>query len=142
MPKKESSVKKSIPHKFKFLLDANISRKVGSYFSSKYNLDCKHISHYSNQSLSDQEIVEIAKKEKRVIITHDLDFGEIYYLKEQGKIGVLMLRLKNQTSDHVTRKLNDFLMVDRNINLSQSLIIISDENIRVFSPEEPSRKRS
>src|SRR5512144_2177385 len=38
-----------------------------------------------------------AKREQRVIVTLDQDFGEIYYLRERGRVGVLVLRLRDQT---------------------------------------------
>ncbi len=136
MPKRESNAKKSIPHKFKFLLNANISRKISFYFSSEYSLDCKHISSFSNQSFTDQEVVNIAKKEQRVIITHDLDYGEIYYFKEQGQIGVIMLRLKDQTTNNVIMRLSDFFSSNQftNLDLNHNLVVISEKTIRIFSP--------
>lgn len=137
MPKKQSKEKKSIPHKLKFLLDANISRTIITPLSQQFFYDFRHICDYTNQVLTDRQIVDLAKKEKRVIITHDLDYGEIYYLQEQGKVGVIMLRLKNQTSAHVIEKLSLFFQ-DKHyekVSLVNSLVIIAEEKIKIFQPK-------
>lgn len=137
MPKKESSAKKSIRHKYRFLLNANISRKIIPPLLVNASHDFKHISEISDESLSDPEIIAIAKKEKRIIITHDLDYGEIYYLKEQGNLGVIMFRLTNQSSENVSACLSEFFNNPKynRYNFYNSLVIISDEKIRIFSPE-------
>lgn len=130
-------MKKSSLPKYKFLLNANISIKIIPLVDEKSGFDFRHISEISSISLPDEEIVKIAKIQKRIIITHDLDYGEIYYLKEQGKLGVVMLRLKDQTSANVVRKLIDFFKSkeSQSTDLSVSLIIISEDNTRVFSPK-------
>src|SRR3989338_699134 len=98
MRKKGLGVKKSSLPKHSFLLNANLSRKIVHSLTEVTGFSFIHISDISNKNLSDSEIVEIAKKQKSIIVTHDLDYGEIYYLKEQGKIGVIMLRLSDKTS--------------------------------------------
>jgi predicted nuclease of predicted toxin-antitoxin system len=129
-------VKRSSPPKRKFLLDANLSKKIVASLTKLTGYDFTHISTYSSDSLSDSQIIEIAKKHNRIIVTHDLDYGEIYYLKERGQIGVIMLRLSDQTSSNVINKLKSFFSSSdcRKTNLSTSLIIISDEHTRIFSP--------
>jgi len=59
--------------------------------------------------MSDEEAIKLSKSQKRIIVTHDLDYGEIYYLKEQGKIGVIQLRLTDQTTQNTLKKLTQFL---------------------------------
>ena len=95
-----------------------------------------HISKISDKSIPDSQIVEIAKDGRRIIITHDLDYGEIYYLKERGQIGVIMIRLRDQTSDNVIQRLHSFLCSSecKKSDISTSLVIIEEEKIRIFSP--------
>lgn len=76
MPKIESSGKKSSLRKCRFLLNANISRSLSSPLGNSINFDVLHTSDISNHVLSDEEIVKIAKRQKRIIITHDHDYGE------------------------------------------------------------------
>ena len=129
-------MKKSSPPNYRFLLDANLSRKLVITLSELTGFDFMHISTISEKSIPDSQIVEIAKDGRRIIITHDLDYGEIYYLKERGRIGVIMLRLRDQTSDNVIQRLNSFLRSSecKKSDLSTSLVIIEEEKTRIFSP--------
>jgi len=129
-------VNKSSPPKYRFLLDANISSKLVIKLCALTLCDFVHISSLSSTSLSDSRIVAVAKELNRIIITHDLDYGEIYYLKERGQIGVIMLRLRDQTSTNVIQKLQSFFASaeSRKSDLSTSLIILEDEKTRIFSP--------
>ena len=85
--------------------------------------------------MPDEEIIAIAKRKHWIIITHDLDYGEIYYLRERGAIGVIMLRLEDQRSLRVVTRLRDFFTSKDALkhDLHQSLVIISDERIRILS---------
>ena len=65
----------------KFLLDANLSPTTSKYLIN-LGFNSKSITEERLGYLIDSEIVKIAKKEKRMIITFDLDFGEIYHQKE------------------------------------------------------------
>ena len=135
MLKKESSVKKYTPLNYRFLLNSNISAIVSRFLSEQLNSDFIHISDLSDEILTDSQIVKIAKETKRIIITHDLDYGEIYYLKEQGKIGVIMLRLDDQTSNCVISILLKFFKDKKyqKFDLAKTLTIISDKKVRFFS---------
>lgn len=135
MLKKESSGKKSSPLSYCFLVDANISRFVIPLLQERTPFVFVHICEYSDTSLSDEEIIAIAKRKHWIIITHDLDYGEIYYLRERGAIGVIMLRLEDQRSPRVVTRLGDFFKSEdaQKHDLHRSLVIISDDRIRILS---------
>lgn len=61
----------------KFLLDANLSPQTAK---SLRNLafDVRSITEERLGYLTDEDIVKIAYSENRIIITFDLDFGELY----------------------------------------------------------------
>ena len=52
-------------------------------FLRQFNFDVKSLVEADLSHLTDAEVVELAKKEKRIIITFDLDFAEIFYFLEQ-----------------------------------------------------------
>src|SRR3989344_6454959 len=92
----------------KLLLDANLSPLTATYLH-KLNIDTKSITQEHLGHLIDKDVAKLAQKEKRIIVTFDLDFGEIYYYREQGKIGIIVLRLKNQTVESINATLDNFL---------------------------------
>lgn len=112
----------------KFLLDANLSPETAA-FLNKLGFNTKSITKEKLGYLDDEEIVEIAKKEDRIIVTFDLDFGEIYHEREIGKVGVIVLRLDNQTVENVNLVLRKFIdEYKRKINDGSSQLIVVKKN--------------
>lgn len=113
----------------KLLIDENISpeitenlRTLGFDVSSTREC-CK--------GCPDERIVEIAKKEERIIITFDRDFGEIYRNLGASSI-VLRLRTKNPPS--VLKFLLDFFKAisEQKIDMKNKLAVIKEGKIRLI----------
>ena len=83
------------------------------------------------EKISDEEVVKLAKKEKRIIVTHDLDFGEIYYFREEGKVGILVLRIKNQTIESTNKALERFFKSKGIEKPEKSLIVLRETSCRI-----------
>lgn len=123
-----SKKKQSLP---KFLLDANLSFSTASHLKS-LGLNVRHASEFDLTAASDEEIIRAAKRTKRILITLDLEFGEIYHLKEKGKFGVIILRLKNQTVESVNALLGSFLKTNPYDKLPfNSLVVLTETRIRI-----------
>ena len=52
----------------------------------------------SNSSVSDKEVLEIAVKNKSLLLTEDKDFGELVYRFKMKHFGILLIRLANYSS--------------------------------------------
>lgn len=116
----------------KLLLDANLSPETREYLIENFSFDVIDIITENKSGLSDEEIVLLAKKERRIIVTFDLDFGEIYHFKEKGKIGVIVLRLEDQTVESVNRTLYKFFSnYAKKVNISKSLIVLKETKVRI-----------
>lgn len=115
----------------KFLLDANLSPLTAA-FLRRQGYDTKSITESKQGKLKDPQIVKLAKKEQRTVISFDLDFGEIYHQHASGEIGVIILRLKDQTVESVNPILNKFLTHHRSWlkKHPHSLIVIKAKSIR------------
>lgn len=116
----------------KLLLDANLSPKTRKYLEEKFNFNVIDLITEDKHGLTDEKVVKFAKKEKRVIITFDLDFGEIYYLSEKGKVGIIVLRIQDQRVESVNKVLDKFFQKEAdNIDLGKSLVVIDENKIRI-----------
>jgi predicted nuclease of predicted toxin-antitoxin system len=95
---------------------------------------CRSLCREGPRRLSDREIVALAKREECVILTHDLDFGQIYYFAEEGQVGILVLRLRHQTVEIVNDVLQRFLRSEAlsQQQLRKSLVILSETTYRVY----------
>lgn len=115
-----------------FLADENISPESADYLES-LGYSCHSLRRDGPWRLSDREIVALAKREKRVILTHDVDFGEIYYFAEKQQLGILVLRLRYQTVEAVNKVLGRFLQSDALTprQIQESLVVLSEATFRV-----------
>jgi len=116
-----------------FLADENISPETADFLDS-LGYPCHSLRRNGPHRLSDPEVIAIAKQEGRIILTHDLDFGQIYYLAEKGQAGIIVLRLRHQTVEVVNHVLERFLKsgaVSPEV-LRQSLIIVSENWYRIY----------
>lgn len=116
-----------------FLADENISPETADFLEGM-GYPCHSLRRNGPHRLSDPEIVALAKQEGRIILTHDLDFGEIYYLAEKGAIGILVLRLRHQTVEWVNDVLQRFLTsgaLGEEV-FRQSLVVVSENWYRVY----------
>ena len=52
----------------------------------------------SNAAISDEDVLEIAVKNKSLLLTEDKDFGELVYRFKMKHYGILLIRLTNYTS--------------------------------------------
>lgn len=113
----------------KLLIDENISPEITKnlrtlgYDVSSARESCK--------GCPDEEIVEIAKKEERTIITFDLDFGELY--RNLG-VSSIVLRLKTKNPAVVLNHLLNFFktMSDQKIDMKNKLAVIKEGKIRLI----------
>jgi predicted nuclease of predicted toxin-antitoxin system len=68
-----------VPHgplRVKFLADMGLALSTVAFLRAR-GRDAVHLRDQGLKRLSDEEIVEKARAEGRVILTHDLDFGQI-----------------------------------------------------------------
>lgn len=117
------------------LLDANLSPLSAHYLTSRFAFDVAHLRTLGLGELSDDEVVALARREGRTIVTFDLDFGDIYRRWERGRFGVILLRLDDQTSSAVNRVLDRFFRLEAaNIDLVTSLVVLDGKRTRVVGP--------
>ena len=94
-------------YKHKLLLDEGISPKKSlKRINSRYNI--KHIKHDLNKGgIKDEEVYEIARKQKRIIITYNIDdFKKLAKKsKDTGIIGIT----QGSTPEELDKKLNSQL---------------------------------
>lgn len=77
-----------------FLLDANLSPKVGRFFSRRFGFDVRSL-YGALRDLPDGEVIEIARAQRRVIITLDRDFADRFAGSNRPPVGVIYLDLRN-----------------------------------------------
>ena len=83
------------------------------------------------QRASDADIVRRARQEGRVVLTFDLDFGQILALGVADSPSVVIFRLSDETSTSVNWKL-EAVITERRAELEQgALILVEDGRYRM-----------
>ena len=76
-------------------------------------------------------IFEKAIREDRIVITFDLDFGEIAALTEGRKTSVILFRLKNTRTHHVIERLSSVIEHFADALKRGSILNVEDTRCRV-----------
>ncbi len=121
----------------KLLLNANLSHETASFLRN-LGFDTSCLLEEGLGAITDEEVVELAKKESRIIITFDLDFGQLYHFREEGKVGVVILRLKDQTVEATNAVLKRFFedFRGKEAQLQKGLVIVEEDRYRFYSAEK------
>jgi predicted nuclease of predicted toxin-antitoxin system len=118
----------------RFLLDANLSPETAAFLRATFGFDVVDLLSLSLPHLSDHEIVALAMHKGRIVITFDLDFGEIYHRRERGRFGVIKLRLEDQTVEGANRALGQFFAnLAATVPLERSLVVLDETRARITS---------
>lgn len=113
------------------LLDENLSPEtVTALQTAGYH--AASLTAYVPLGSSDLEIAYAASEAAAVIITQDLDFGELCFNAGVVGSGVIVLRLRVQTVENVTERLMAFLRDARQLrlDLNQSFCVVEETRFR------------
>lgn len=114
----------------RFLLDMGLAQSTAR-FLRQCGHDALHLRDESLQYLDDAVIIQKARAEERVILTHDLDFGRIMALSGQHFPSVITFRLSNMRPESVNPQLSEVLLRFSECLDKGSLISVTDRGIRV-----------
>jgi predicted nuclease of predicted toxin-antitoxin system len=112
----------------KFLVDVGVGKKVEDFlYKSGYDvLPVRKI----NPRMSDVEIIGIAAKDNRIIITMDKDFGELVYNSDMINKGILLLRTENCSGDKKAKILSEIL-INYSSELKDNFCVFSKDRLRI-----------
>ena len=116
----------------RLLLDANLSPETASFLRS-WGFEAKSLIEMKLGTMMDDKVFELARRGNRILITFDLDFGEMYYFATAKKLNVIVLRLNDQRVESVNVVLEQFFEThgDLFMNKHKRLVIVSDSSVRI-----------
>lgn len=83
-----------------FLLDMNVPRELGRLLASEGHT-WRHVGDIGLAQASDTAILEEAGAANEVILTHDLDYGNLLAFSGQSVPSVIILRFRNMRPENV-----------------------------------------
>ncbi len=114
----------------KFLADMGISPITVNFL---YNLgyDAIHLHTLGLDQLPDSAILEKARFEDRIILTHDLDFGELTAASGASLPSVIVFRLRNMQPGYVNGYLHSIILQYAKVLENGAIISVTEGLIRV-----------
>jgi predicted nuclease of predicted toxin-antitoxin system len=94
-------------------------------------IDIVRVSTLLPVNASDEEILDLARREGQTDITQDADFSALPVLGGYDRPSLIMLRLLDTAPDLVTRRLREVLPSIEAALCKGSAITIDDKNVRV-----------
>lgn len=113
----------------RFLLDMGISPKTTEHLRS-LGYDAVHLRDEQLDRLPDPLIVEKALDEGRIILTHDLGFGDLLAASRARLPSVVIFRLKNMRPEHVHKYLDEVLKQYDAILQEGAIISVTEKQLR------------
>jgi predicted nuclease of predicted toxin-antitoxin system len=108
-----------------FLADMGVSQQVVEWLRTNGH-DAVHLRDEGLQRLPNGEIFQKAGREQRIVLTFDLDFGEILAASASQIVSVVLFRLRNTRTDFVIQRL-DAVLNQSSAELSQGAIVIVED---------------
>ncbi len=113
----------------RFLADMCVSLEVVEWLRQQQH-DTKHLREENLHRLPNGDIFKKAAAENRILLTFDLDFGEIVALAKGNQTGVILFRLYDTRPVHVIERLK-VLLADAPPALNNSIITVEETRYRI-----------
>lgn len=116
----------------KFLTDENIGLAVIEPLRN-LGFDVQSVLE-TETGISDIKVLFLANKGNRILITSDKDFGELVYVQKLIHKGVILLRLRDESSANKFKILK-ILIEKHKRELEKSFTVVTDTRIRIVKPK-------
>lgn len=87
------------------------------------------------RGMNDDDVLQLALKDERILITIDKDFGELIFREKRSHHGVILLRLKDERSKSKIASM-DHLFSNYATRLKDQFVVVTDTRIRFSAQDE------
>lgn len=123
----------------KFIADMGISPKTVSYLQD-LGYQAVHLHQQGLDRLTDSEILEKARHEESILLTHDLDFGDLLAASGAQLPSVIIFRLRNMRPERVNVRLQDVITRYSEVLTHGAIITITEAGARIRQLPLPAPK--
>jgi predicted nuclease of predicted toxin-antitoxin system len=113
----------------RFLADMGVAMRIVEWLRSQGH-DVRHLREERLQRMTDSDIFLKAATESRILLTFDLDFGEILALSGERRVSVVLFRLHNTRTPHVIERLKLALAQSKTVLETGSILVIEENRMR------------
>ncbi len=114
----------------RFLLNMNVPRELGRRLGAEGH-ECRYTGDIGMARASDMAIMEEARANKEVIVTHDLDYGHLLAFSGESTPSVIIFRLRNTHPDNLfARIVGTWHEVEKPL-LEGAIVVLEDTVLRI-----------
>jgi predicted nuclease of predicted toxin-antitoxin system len=114
----------------RFLADMGISPKTVAFLQS-FGHDVVHLHDQDLDRLEDPAILAKTREEERILLTHDLDFGELIAVSGARLPSIVVFRLRNMSPEMVSRYLQGIIDQHGESLEKGAIISVTEGQVRV-----------
>ena len=114
----------------RFLADMGVAIRIVEWLRQQGH-ETTHLREENLQRMPDLDIFGKAAAERRILLTFDLDFGEILALSGEKNVSVVLFRLHNTRTPHVIERLKIALQETAQILRSGAIVVVEETRLRV-----------
>lgn len=112
----------------RLLLDMNLPPQIAEHLR-RGGHDAVHVRDIGLGQVQDEDVFARAVAEQRIVVTHDLDFGEIVGLG--SGTSVILLRLRSARRTHVQQRIDTALAEAAPALQTGAVVLVEDARIRI-----------
>lgn len=113
----------------KFLVDMPLSPQLSDWLRSQGH-DCVHAARMGLDRTPDSELLAIAAKEGRTVVTADLDFARLMAIYRLTDPGLVLFRGSNFADQFCIDRLKRLFEIASEQEISTSVVVIDGKRIR------------
>lgn len=113
-----------------FLLNMNIPPSFGHRLVEVGHA-CRHVAEIGMSQASDNEIVKQARANQEIIITHDLDYGQLLAFSGKANPSVIIFRFRDTSSENMFARLMDKWPEIEQPLAHGAIVVMEDASLRI-----------
>jgi predicted nuclease of predicted toxin-antitoxin system len=110
-----------------FIADENIPKETVDLLK-KQGVDIISVTKFA-YGLSDTEVLDLANKNGRIVITFDKGFGQLIFKEKRKTKGLILLRFTPKSPQQIAKRIQQVLAT--NIRMENSVVTVKKDSIRV-----------
>ncbi|MGB9806351.1 MAG: DUF5615 family PIN-like protein [Thermoproteota archaeon] len=83
-----------------------------------------------SSGLSDKEVLNLANKQGRIVVTFDMDFGRLIFKEKLKVSGVILLRIIPKSPQHIAEKIMSLLT--SSFPIENCFLVVKEDRVRII----------
>ena len=120
-----------------FKIDENLPPEIALHLR-QHGHDATTVWDEQLRGSADNHLIEVCRREGRILLTLDLDFADIRLYPPREYPGLIVLRLHSQSRRLVMTVVSRFISFLAEHSPLGALWFVTENGVRIYAPDEPS----